>query len=111
MASGLLGRKGSDRESSFIAALKNKICKEPDEGLFKDSFVFVWLTTWAALASTLFGSAPGAPLPGQERDSIEGGFSGAHLTPTISIYIGYQGQLGRDNYSANGAAGTFSIGF
>jgi outer membrane autotransporter protein len=36
---------------------------------------------------------------------------GVQLTPRVSVYVGYQGQLGRTNYEANGITGTFSFSF
>jgi hypothetical protein len=32
-------------------------------------------------------------------------------TPRISTFVGYQGQLGRDNYDANGVTGTIGFNF
>jgi outer membrane autotransporter protein len=37
--------------------------------------------------------------------------AGVQWTPRISTYIGYQGQLGRSNYQANGITGTISFSF
>jgi outer membrane autotransporter protein len=37
--------------------------------------------------------------------------AGIQWTPGISTYVGYQGQLGRRNYSANGVTGTISFSF
>ena len=50
--------------------------------------------------------------PNEGHDSllINAG-AGVQWTPRISTYIGYQGQLGRDNYNANGVTGTFSFSF
>jgi hypothetical protein len=36
---------------------------------------------------------------------------GTQWTPRISTYVGYQGQLGRDNYDANGVTGTIGFSF
>jgi outer membrane autotransporter protein len=50
--------------------------------------------------------------PNEGHDSllINAG-AGVQWTPRISTYIGYQGQLGRDNYNANGVTGTISFSF
>jgi outer membrane autotransporter protein len=37
--------------------------------------------------------------------------AGVRWTPRISTYVGYQGQLGRGNYQANGITGTMSFSF
>jgi outer membrane autotransporter protein len=50
--------------------------------------------------------------PNEGHDSlIINAGAGVQWTPNISTYIGYQGQLGRDNYNANGVTGTFSFSF
>jgi hypothetical protein len=36
---------------------------------------------------------------------------GVQLTPRISTYIGYRGQLGRDPFYSNGVTGAFSFSF
>ena len=48
------------------------------------------------------------PKEGHDSLLINAG-AGVQWTPRISTYIGYQGQLGRDNYNANGVTGTFSF--
>jgi fibronectin-binding autotransporter adhesin len=57
------------------------------------------------VTATVFG-----PTVGHDSFIINAG-CGAQLTPTISIYVGYQGQLGRDRYEANGVTGTVSFSF
>ena len=57
------------------------------------------------VTATAFG-----PNEGHDSCIINAGV-GVQWTPRISIYIGYQGQLGRDNYNANGVTGTFSFSF
>jgi outer membrane autotransporter protein len=57
------------------------------------------------VTATTFG-----PFEGHDSFVINAG-AGAQLTPRISLYVGYQGQLARDNYEANGVTGTFSISF
>jgi outer membrane lipase/esterase len=56
-------------------------------------------------SATVFG-----PHEGHDSASINAGAS-VQWTPRISTYFGYQGQLGRDNYGANGVTGTFSYSF
>ena len=55
--------------------------------------------------ATIFG-----PDVGHDSFIINAG-AGVQWTPRISTYIGYQGQLGRDNYDANGVTGTISFSF
>ena len=54
---------------------------------------------------TVFG-----PHEGHDSAIINAGV-GTQWTPRISTYVGYQGQLGRDNYDANGVTGTISFAF
>ncbi|MBV8587992.1 MAG: autotransporter outer membrane beta-barrel domain-containing protein, partial [Verrucomicrobia bacterium] len=56
-------------------------------------------------SATAFG-----PDVGHDSFIINAG-AGIQWTPRISTYIGYQGQLGRTNYSANGVTGTISFSF
>ena len=65
-----------------------------------------------------FGAAafPGASAtvfgPDESHDSaIINAGAGVQWTPRISTYVGYQGQLGRGNYEANGVTGTISYSF
>jgi outer membrane autotransporter protein len=58
-----------------------------------------------ASSATVFG-----PHEGHDSAIINAGV-GIQWTPRISTYFGYQGQLGRDNYNANGVTGTFSFSF
>jgi outer membrane autotransporter protein len=57
------------------------------------------------VSATTFG-----PHEGHDSAIINAGV-GTQWTPRISTYLGYQGQLGRDNYSANGVTGTISFSF
>jgi outer membrane autotransporter protein len=57
------------------------------------------------VSATTFG-----PHEGHDSAIINAGV-GTQWTPRISTYVGYQGQLGRDNYSANGVTGTISFSF
>jgi fibronectin-binding autotransporter adhesin len=57
------------------------------------------------VSATTFG-----PHEGHDSAIINAGI-GTQWTPRISTYVGYQGQLGRDNYSANGVTGTISFSF
>jgi outer membrane autotransporter protein len=56
-------------------------------------------------SATTFG-----PQEGHDSAIINAG-ANVQWTPRISTYIGYQGQLGRDNYDANGVTGTISFSF
>jgi outer membrane autotransporter protein len=56
-------------------------------------------------SATVFG-----PDVGHDSFIINAG-AGVQWTPRISTYIGYQGQLGRTNYTANGVTGTISFSF
>ena len=56
-------------------------------------------------SATVFG-----PHEGHDSAIINAGV-GTQWTPRISTYVGYQGQLGRDNYDANGVTGTISFSF
>ena len=50
--------------------------------------------------------------PSQGHDSAIVNVGAAlRLTPRLSTYLGYQGQLGRSNYSANAVTGGFSFSF
>ena len=55
--------------------------------------------------TTVFG-----PSEGHDSAILNAGV-GVQWTPRISTYVGYQGQLGRSNYSANGVTGTMSFSF
>ena len=57
------------------------------------------------VSATVFG-----PHEGHDSALINVGV-GTQWTPRISTYVGYQGQLGRDNYDANGVTGTISFSF
>jgi outer membrane lipase/esterase len=57
------------------------------------------------VSATAFG-----PHEGHDSVTINAGV-GTQWTPRISTYVGYQGQLGRDNYDANGVTGTISFSF
>ena len=57
------------------------------------------------VSATVFG-----PHEGHDSAIINAGV-GTQWTPRISTYVGYQGQLGRDNYDANGVTGTISFSF
>ena len=57
------------------------------------------------VTATAFG-----PNEGHDSAIINAGV-GAQWTPRISTFVGYQGQLGRSNYEANGVTGTFSFSF
>jgi outer membrane autotransporter protein len=57
------------------------------------------------VSATTFG-----PDVGHDSFIINAG-AGVQWTPRISTYVGYQGQLGRTNYSANGVTGTISFSF
>jgi len=57
------------------------------------------------VSATTFG-----PHEGHDSAIINAGV-GTQWTARISTYVGYQGQLGRDNYSANGVTGTISFSF
>jgi len=57
------------------------------------------------VSATTFG-----PHVGHDSVIINAGV-GTQWTPRISTYVAYQGQLGRDNYSANGVTGTISFSF
>jgi outer membrane autotransporter protein len=56
-------------------------------------------------SATVFG-----PHEGHDSAIINAGV-GTQWSPRISTYIGYQGELGRDNYNANGVTFTFSFSF
>src|SRR5215471_1784289 len=50
--------------------------------------------------------------PSQGHDSaIVNAGAALQLTPRLSTYLGYQGQLGRDRYNANAVTGGFSFSF
>jgi outer membrane lipase/esterase len=57
------------------------------------------------VSATTFG-----PHEGHDSAIINAGV-GTQWTPRISTYVGYQGQLGRDNYDANGVTCTISFSF
>ncbi len=57
------------------------------------------------VTATTFG-----PSVGHDSAIINAG-AGVQWTPRISTYVGYQGQLGRSNYEANGVTGTISFSF
>jgi outer membrane autotransporter protein len=60
---------------------------------------------FGGVSATTFG-----PHEGHDSAIINAGV-GTQWTPRISTYVGYQGQLGRDNYSANGVTGTIGFSF
>ena len=60
---------------------------------------------FGGVSATAFG-----PQEGHDSAIINAGV-GTQWTPRISTYVGYQGQLGRDNYDANGVTGTISFSF
>jgi hypothetical protein len=57
------------------------------------------------VTATAFG-----PNEGHDSAIINAGV-GTQWTQRISTYVGYQCQLGRSNYDANGVTGTFSFKF
>jgi uncharacterized protein YhjY with autotransporter beta-barrel domain len=57
------------------------------------------------VSATAFG-----PHEGHDSAIINAGV-GTQWTSRIATYVGYQGQLGRDNYNANGVTGTISFSF
>lgn len=57
------------------------------------------------LSVTFFG-----PHEGHDHLTLNAGV-GTQWTDRISTFVGYQGQLGRDNYQANGVTGTVSISY
>jgi hypothetical protein len=57
------------------------------------------------ITATTFG-----PYLGHESVIINAG-AGVQWTPRISTDVGYQGQLGRSNYDANGVTGSISFSF
>jgi outer membrane autotransporter protein len=56
-------------------------------------------------SATVFG-----PSEGHDSAIINAG-AAFQLTPRLSTYLGYQGQLGRDRYNANAVTGGFSFSF
>ena len=56
-------------------------------------------------SATLFGLSEG-----HDSASINAG-AAFQLSPRLSTYLGYQGQLGRDRYNANAVTGGFSFSF
>jgi outer membrane lipase/esterase len=60
---------------------------------------------FGGVSATTFG-----PHEGHDSAVINAGV-GTQWTHRILTYIGYQGQLGRDNYNANGVTGTISFPF
>ena len=56
-------------------------------------------------SATLFG-----PSEGHDSIIVKTG-AAAQWTSRISTYLGYQGQLARDNYNSNAITGGFSISF
>jgi len=50
------------------------------------------------------------PSEGHDSAIVNAG-AAFQLTPQLSTYLGYQGQLGRDRYNANGVSGGFSFSF
>jgi outer membrane autotransporter protein len=57
------------------------------------------------VTATLFG-----PSEGHDSAIINAGL-GVRWTSRVSTYVGYQGQLGRGNYEANGVTGSISFSF
>jgi outer membrane autotransporter protein len=56
-------------------------------------------------SATFFG-----PAEGHDSAIISAGISG-QLTPAITVYVNYDGQLGRSNYDSNGVTGGVRFGF
>ena len=56
-------------------------------------------------SSTFFG-----PSEGHDSAVISAGVS-AQLTPAVTMYVNYDGQLGRENYDSNAVTGGLSISF
>jgi outer membrane autotransporter protein len=56
-------------------------------------------------SATTFG-----PDEGHDSAIVNAG-AATQWTPRIATYLGYQGQLGRGNYNANGVTGTISFSF
>jgi outer membrane autotransporter protein len=59
------------------------------------------------------GASPVAisgPSLGHDSAVVNAGVS-VQWTPTISTYVSYDGQLGRDNFDYNGVSGGFNISF
>jgi hypothetical protein len=50
------------------------------------------------------------PAEGRNSVIIDAGVS-VQWTPTLSSYINYDGQLGRDRYGSNAVTGGFRVGF
>jgi outer membrane autotransporter protein len=59
----------------------------------------------AFTSATFFG-----PSEGHDRAIISAGLS-VQITPAITAYINYDGQLGRGNYDPNAVTGTVRISF
>jgi outer membrane autotransporter protein len=57
------------------------------------------------VTATVFG-----PREGHDSAVMDAGV-GVQWTERIATYIGYQGQIGRDNYNANNVTGTISFSF
>jgi uncharacterized protein YhjY with autotransporter beta-barrel domain len=60
---------------------------------------------FGGVSATVFG-----PHEGHDSAIINAGV-GTQWTPRIATYVSYQGQLGRNNYDANGVTGTISFSF
>ena len=60
---------------------------------------------FSAPAVTFFG-----PKQGQDSAVVSAGIS-AQLTSAVSIYVSYDGQLGRYHYNSNAVTGGFAISF
>jgi len=67
--------------------------------------VTVNAVAFPGVSATLFG-----PHEGHDSLILNAGV-GTQWTDRISTFVGYQGQLGRDNYQANGVTGTISFSF
>jgi outer membrane autotransporter protein len=50
------------------------------------------------------------PALGHDSAVVNAGVS-AQLPPTFSIYVSYDGQVGRSNFNYNGVSGGFSFSF
>jgi outer membrane autotransporter protein len=83
------------------------------------SVAAAWEHEFKYTALPITASAPGlggatatffAPSEGHDSAIINAGL-GVQWTPRISTYVGYQGQLGRSNYNANGVTGGISFTF
>jgi outer membrane lipase/esterase len=63
------------------------------------------LAGFSQTSATFFG-----PAEGHDSAVVSAGAS-VQWTPTVSTYVSYDGQLGRDRYDSNGVSGGIHIGF